>query len=199
MAFWRRDGKELYYLGADRGSQGGGGRRRDDNQVRQADACCSGRRTRRPVAPGTASISRDGERIVIAVPPPQLRQLTVLDRAGKGGEHGRAARSLRPAGALPRRQAGRGDEKRSADRKQGHLDVRCRDRQRDADHQRHAAGKRARSGRRTASRWPTCRRAGTTPASIERRRMAPARRNCCSATRRAPGWSSPTGRRMESS
>jgi len=36
-----------------------------------------------PVAPGTASISRDGERIVIAVPPPQLRQLTVLDRQGK--------------------------------------------------------------------------------------------------------------------
>ena len=35
------------------------------------------------VAPGTASISRDGDRIVIAVPPPQLRQITVLDRQGK--------------------------------------------------------------------------------------------------------------------
>jgi Tol biopolymer transport system component len=30
-----------------------------------------------------ASISRDGERVVIAVPPPQLRQLTVFDREGK--------------------------------------------------------------------------------------------------------------------
>jgi Tol biopolymer transport system component len=35
------------------------------------------------VAPGTASVSRDGERFVIAVPPTQLRQITVFDRQGK--------------------------------------------------------------------------------------------------------------------
>jgi Tol biopolymer transport system component len=35
------------------------------------------------VAPGTSSVSRDGERFVIAVPPNRLRQLTILDRQGK--------------------------------------------------------------------------------------------------------------------
>ncbi|PYS08145.1 MAG: hypothetical protein DMG15_28015 [Acidobacteria bacterium] len=35
------------------------------------------------VAPGTSSISRDGERIIIAIPPPQLRQMTIFDRQGK--------------------------------------------------------------------------------------------------------------------
>jgi Tol biopolymer transport system component len=35
------------------------------------------------VAPGTSSVSRDGERFVIAVPRPQFRQLTVYDRSGK--------------------------------------------------------------------------------------------------------------------
>ena len=35
------------------------------------------------IGPGNASVSRDGERFVIAVPRPQLRQLTVYDRAGK--------------------------------------------------------------------------------------------------------------------
>src|SRR5262249_55592878 len=35
------------------------------------------------VAPGTSSVSRDGERFVIAVPPSRLRQLTILDRQGK--------------------------------------------------------------------------------------------------------------------
>ena len=36
-----------------------------------------------PVAPGTASVNRAVDQFVIAVPPPQLRQLTVLDRQGK--------------------------------------------------------------------------------------------------------------------
>jgi Tol biopolymer transport system component len=82
MAFWRRDGKELYYLGADRGIR--------SVEVGAATTTKFGRPTllfrpsdATPVAPGTASISRDGERVVIAVPPPQLRQLTVYDRAGK--------------------------------------------------------------------------------------------------------------------
>jgi dipeptidyl aminopeptidase/acylaminoacyl peptidase len=36
-----------------------------------------------PVAAGTSNVSRDGERILIAVPPPQLVQMTVFDREGK--------------------------------------------------------------------------------------------------------------------
>jgi eukaryotic-like serine/threonine-protein kinase len=36
-----------------------------------------------PLAAGAAMISRDGERVLVAVPPPQLRQLTVFDRQGK--------------------------------------------------------------------------------------------------------------------
>src|SRR4029450_11187710 len=35
------------------------------------------------VGPGTASVNRDGDRFVIAVPRPQLRQLTMYDREGK--------------------------------------------------------------------------------------------------------------------
>jgi Tol biopolymer transport system component len=35
------------------------------------------------LGPGNASVSRDGERFVIAVPRPQLRQITVYDRSGK--------------------------------------------------------------------------------------------------------------------
>jgi Tol biopolymer transport system component len=82
MAFWKRDGKELYYLGADRGFMA--------VSVSTSPAFEAGKPKllfRPPetvtVAPGTASVSRDGERFVIAVPPPQLRQLTILDRQGK--------------------------------------------------------------------------------------------------------------------
>jgi len=82
MAFWRRDGKELYYLGADRGIM--------SVSVSTAPAFEAGKPkvVFRPseeiaISPGTASISRDGERFVIAVPPPRLRQLTILDRQGK--------------------------------------------------------------------------------------------------------------------
>lgn len=81
MAFWRRDGKELYYLAADRGImavpvstsptfQGGAPRllfRPAEEVTLSADA---------------ASVSRDGERFVIAIPPSRLRQLTILDRRG---------------------------------------------------------------------------------------------------------------------
>jgi dipeptidyl aminopeptidase/acylaminoacyl peptidase len=35
------------------------------------------------LAPGTTNVGRDGQRFVFAVPRPQLRQLTVYDRAGK--------------------------------------------------------------------------------------------------------------------
>jgi len=36
-----------------------------------------------PVAPNSASVNRDADRFVIAVPPPALRQLTLFDRQGK--------------------------------------------------------------------------------------------------------------------
>ena len=85
MAFWRRDGKELYYLAADRGIMAvpvGAGS--------AATAFGAPQVLFRPPAeivpgvnPGTASVSRDGERFVIAVPRAQLRQLTVFDRQGK--------------------------------------------------------------------------------------------------------------------
>jgi eukaryotic-like serine/threonine-protein kinase len=82
MAFWRRDGKELYYLAADRGVMA--------VSVSTSPAFEAGKPKLlfRPseeiaIAPGTASINRDGDRFVIAVPPPRLRQLTILDRQGK--------------------------------------------------------------------------------------------------------------------
>ncbi len=82
MAFWRRDGKELFFLAADRGimvtpvnTAAGFEFGKPKALFRPSEAT--------PVGPGTASVSRDGDRFVIAVPPPQLRQLTVFDRQGK--------------------------------------------------------------------------------------------------------------------
>lgn len=82
MAFWRRDGKELYFLGADRSVMA--------VSVSTSPALEIGKpkvlfhpAEEIAVAPGTSSVSRDGERFVIAVPPSRLRQLTILDRQGK--------------------------------------------------------------------------------------------------------------------
>jgi Tol biopolymer transport system component len=82
MAFWNRNGKELYYLAADRSVMA--------VSISTAPALEFGKPKLLfrppesvPVTPGLASISRDGERVVIAVPPPQLRQLTMFDRQGK--------------------------------------------------------------------------------------------------------------------
>ena len=84
MVFWRKDGKELYYLAADRAVMvvqvtGGATPTFGKPQVlfRPSADIAPG------IGPGNASVSRDGERFVIAVPRPQLRQLTVYDRAGK--------------------------------------------------------------------------------------------------------------------
>jgi len=82
MAFWRRDGKELFYLAADRGIMavevGAGTPQFGKPRVlfRPAAEIVPG------VAPNSTSVSRDGERFVIAVPRPQMRQLTVYDRQG---------------------------------------------------------------------------------------------------------------------
>ena len=82
MAFWRRDGKELYYLGADRSIMA--------ISVSTSPALEAGKprvlfhpAEEIAVAPGSSSVSRDGERFVIAVPPSRLRQLTIFDRQGK--------------------------------------------------------------------------------------------------------------------
>jgi Tol biopolymer transport system component len=83
MTFWRKDGKELFYLAADRSVMsvdvGTGATPFGKPKVlfRPAADIVAG------IAPGTTSVSRDGEKFVIAVPRPQLRQLTVFDRSGK--------------------------------------------------------------------------------------------------------------------
>jgi Tol biopolymer transport system component len=82
MGFWRRDGKQFYYLANDRGFMA--------VEVSTSPALEFGKPKLlfHPapgivVAPGTTNVSRDGERFLIAAPPPQLRQLTILDRQGK--------------------------------------------------------------------------------------------------------------------
>jgi Tol biopolymer transport system component len=84
MVFWRKDGKEIYYLGADRAVMvvdvsGAATPKFGKPQVlfRPSADIAPG------IGPGNASVSRDGERFVMAVPRPQLRQLTVYDRSGK--------------------------------------------------------------------------------------------------------------------
>jgi Tol biopolymer transport system component len=82
-AFWRRDGKELFYLAADRAVMG--------VEVRTAPTLEFGKpkvlfrlSEAVNVGPGLANVSRDGERVVIAVPhAPVLQQITVFDRQGK--------------------------------------------------------------------------------------------------------------------
>lgn len=82
-AFWRHDGKEIYYL-------------TDDSSVMVAEVSLTpAPRFSKPkvlfrvshavvVSPATTSVSGDGERVVIAVPhAPTLRQITVFDRDGQ--------------------------------------------------------------------------------------------------------------------
>src|SRR5215475_14213068 len=82
MAFWRRDGKEMTFLGPDRGIMSVSLTTAPDFEYGQPKVLFRLPETT-PVAPGTASVNRDADRFVIAVPPPQLRQLTFLDREGK--------------------------------------------------------------------------------------------------------------------
>src|SRR5262249_14674825 len=82
MAFWRRDGKELTFLGADRGIMSVSLTTSPDFEFGKPKLLFRLPETT-PVAPGTATVNGDVTRFVIATPPPQLRQLTVLDRTGK--------------------------------------------------------------------------------------------------------------------
>jgi Tol biopolymer transport system component len=82
MPMWRDDGKELYYLGT-------------NGAIMAADVTTTPAfkvgapkvlfrlSEETPVAAGTSNVSRDGDRILIAVPPPQLVQMTVFDRQGQ--------------------------------------------------------------------------------------------------------------------
>lgn len=102
MAFWRRDGNEMTFLAPDRGIMSVAVTTTGDFEFgapkllfRPSEAT--------PVGPGTASVNRDIDHFVIAVPPPALRQLTLLDRQGKPvgtiGEPGLfGAMSLSPDG-----------------------------------------------------------------------------------------------------
>ena len=82
MAFWRRDGKELLYLAADRGIMSVSVTTTPDFKFEKPKLLFrTGEGT--PLAPGVASVNRGGDQFVIAVPPPQLRQLTIYDRQGK--------------------------------------------------------------------------------------------------------------------
>jgi Tol biopolymer transport system component len=82
MAFWRRDGKEMTFLGPDRGIMSVSLTTAPDFEFGKPKVLFRPSEAT-PVAPGTASVNRDADRFVIAVPPPQLRQLTFLDREGK--------------------------------------------------------------------------------------------------------------------
>jgi Tol biopolymer transport system component len=104
MGFWRADGKEFYYLAADRGFMA--------VDVDTSSTFKFGKPKplfRLPealgVSVGTASVSRDGERFVVAAPAqPRLQQITVFDRQGnvlsklgEPGSYGQA--NLSPDGA----------------------------------------------------------------------------------------------------
>ena len=103
LIFFRQDGKELYYMGADRGVK--------SVSVSTAPAFEFGKPRNLFNLPdaipvtgtpgGLGNISRDGQRVVFVVPQaPRLQTITVLDRQGKVvrtvGEPGfsRSARSL---------------------------------------------------------------------------------------------------------
>ncbi len=81
MAFWRRDGNELAFLAPDRGIMSVAVTTTGDFEFGKPERLFRLSETT-PVGPGTASVNRDIDRFVIAIPPPQLRQLTILDRRG---------------------------------------------------------------------------------------------------------------------
>jgi len=83
MAFWRRDGKEFFYLAPDRAVMA--------VEISTTPTFEHGKPKvlfRPPdslqFGVGVANVSRDGQRVLIAVPPAQqLQQITVFDRTGK--------------------------------------------------------------------------------------------------------------------
>lgn len=82
MAYWRRDGKELYYLAPNRSVMAVSVTTEPKIEFGKPRLLFSLTEAT-PIGASQAGMSRDGERVVMAVPPPQLRQLTLLDRQGK--------------------------------------------------------------------------------------------------------------------
>jgi Tol biopolymer transport system component len=82
MAFWRRDGREITFLAPNRSIMSVSLTTAPDFEFGSPKVLFGVPETT-PVAPNMASVNRDADRFVIAVPPPQLRQLTLLDREGK--------------------------------------------------------------------------------------------------------------------
>jgi Tol biopolymer transport system component len=82
MTSWRKDGKELYFMAADQSIMAVA------VTTSPAVAFAKPQVLFKPNAaiaagPGTVDITTDGERLVIGVPPPQLRQLTLYNRQGE--------------------------------------------------------------------------------------------------------------------
>jgi Tol biopolymer transport system component len=82
MAFWRRDGRELSFLATDQSIMSVSLTTAPDFEFGKPKLLFRVPESTR-IGPGFASVNRDGDRFVIAVPPPQLRQLTIVDRQGK--------------------------------------------------------------------------------------------------------------------
>ena len=88
-------------------------------------------------------MSRDGEKFVLAVPRPQLRQLTVYDRSGKAVNTVPQAGFYNQPHLSPDGDARGGDAQRPADRQRRHLGGGAGHRQGHPDHQRHVPRERA--------------------------------------------------------
>jgi Tol biopolymer transport system component len=82
MAYWNRNGRELYYLAPNRSVMAVSVTTSPKIEFGKPRLLFSLTEAT-PIGPSAAGMSRDGERVVMAVPRPQLRQLTLLDRQGK--------------------------------------------------------------------------------------------------------------------
>src|SRR5262245_23661637 len=197
MAFWQRDGRELYYLAADRGIMAVPVTLSPDFEFGKPKLLFRPPESM-PLAAGAAMISRDGERVLVAVPPPQLRQLTVFDRQGKVlSTVGQPALLVQP-GMSP---DGKSVVVMKNDTSTGNQDIWVYDL---------ATGNGTAITQDTppdnAPIWPPTantsrmyRRERATPLSIESLPTERVRKSCYSVTHRVPGWSSPIGHRMQSS
>ena len=85
MASWRKDGKELYFMAADQSIMAVAVSTSPAVQFEKPHVLFKPNAAIAAFA-GTTAISSDGERLVIAVPPPQLRQLTFYNRQGEVNE-----------------------------------------------------------------------------------------------------------------
>ena len=200
MGFWRQDGKEFYYLAADRGFMA------VDVSLSPSFEFGKPRLLFRlpealDVAVGTVSVSRDGERFVVAAPAAaEAAAAHRIRPPGKDPQQSRGARQLCPGQSVARRRPHRGDAHRSQDESERYLDVTRFPQARGTRLQTTTIHKMRRSGRPTASRWLMFpRRKEASLQSTGRPGTAAETRNSYSPIRPALGWFSPTGLRTGSS